>query len=123
MIDNKKKQFAIQLLRRGTYKWFTRWAAEKRSKLERNTYFCENPECGVIGGKKDFQMDHVDAVVDPYVGWQGFDSYIDRMFPSTELGWQRLCSFCHDVKTKAEDEIRKKTRKDNKVNEDIKKSK
>jgi hypothetical protein len=110
-MDNKKKQFVIQLLRRGTYKWFTRWAAEKRSKLERNTYYCENPDCGIIGPKKMFQMDHVKSVVNPETGFVGFDEYIDRMFPSTPEGWARLCRECHAIKTEQENLIRKKNKK------------
>ena len=109
MIDNHKKNFAIQLLRRGTYKWFTRWAAEKRSKLERNTYYCEC--CGIILTKKESQMDHVLPVVDPNTGFNGFDEMIDRMFPSTEFGWQRLCKPCHAEKSTAENAVRKETRK------------
>lgn len=107
-MDNKKKQFIIQLLRRGTYKWYGRWTAEKRSKLqERNTYFCEN--CGVIGGKKDFQMDHILPIVDPEKGFETFDKYIDRMFCEA-VGFMRLCLSCHETKTNHENSIRKETR-------------
>lgn len=104
-MDNRKKSFAIQILRRGTYKWPSRWKAEKRSRVGRGEYFCES--CGVICKKKDTQMDHVYPVVDPSVGFNGFDDYIDRMFPSDEFGWQRLCSPCHTEKTSQEGIIRR----------------
>jgi hypothetical protein len=112
-MNPKKKAFIISVLRRASYKWFTRWAAEKRSKLERNTYYCEC--CGIIGGKKDFSMDHVLPVVDPNEGFVGFDSYADRMFPDTEFGWQRLCDPCHSEKTADELITRKETKKKKKT--------
>lgn len=105
-MDKRKKSFVINTLRRASYRWPTRWAAEKRSKIARNEYYCEC--CGVIGPKRAFQMDHVDPVVDPIEGFVGFDKYIDRMYPDTEQGWQRLCSDCHDKKTEQENNTRKK---------------
>lgn len=117
-MDKSKKAFAINTLRRGTYRWHTRWAAEKRSKVGRGEYFCEC--CGVVMKKKDTQMDHVLPVVDPIVGFNGFDELIDRMFPSDEFGWQRLCRFCHNSKSKMENEIRvevKQNAKKNSINE------
>jgi hypothetical protein len=108
-MDNRKKAFAIQLLRRGTYKWSTRWAAEKRSRVGRGEYFCE--ECGVIHRKKDTELDHVLPVVDPERGFVGFDEYIDRMFPTDQWGWKRLCIPCHETKTNIENEIRRDTKK------------
>lgn len=108
-MDNKKKQFVINGLRRLSYRWYGRWQAEKRSKVGRNQYICENPDCGVIVGKKDTSMDHTFPVVDPEKGWQGFDEYIDRMFCSPEL-FKRLCNDCHDKKTQQENSIRKETK-------------
>jgi len=108
-MDQHKKNFAIQTLRRATYKWHTRWAAEKRSKLGRNEYFCE--DCGLICKKRESQMDHHIPVVDPVQGFTGFDDYIDRMYPSTPEGWRRLCKPCHSIKTKQENEIRKTNKK------------
>lgn len=104
-MDAKKKQFIINTLRRASYKWPSRWKAEKRTHIGRNEYFCES--CGIVGPKKQFQMDHLVPVVDPEKGFTGFDDYADRMFPDTEKGWQRLCSECHDIKTDKENQIRK----------------
>ena len=105
-MDRRKKSFVINTLRRASYRWPTRWGAEKRSKIGRNQYYCEC--CGIIGPKKEFQMDHKVPVVDPEEGFVGFDKYADRMFPDTEDGWQRLCTDCHDIKTEEENKIRKK---------------
>lgn len=123
MIDNKLKYFVIQLLRRGTYRWSGRWMAEKRSKLpERNSYFCENPECGVIGGKKDFVMDHILPVVDPVKGFIGFDDYISRMFCSPE-GFQRICKHCNKEKTDKENQTRTKVKREKKQKKKLDKDK
>lgn len=108
-MDNRKKTFAIQMLRRGTYRWPSRWAAEKRSRVDRGQYFCEC--CGEILRKKATQMDHVLPVVDPEIGFNGFDDYIDRMYPDTQWGWSRLCKPCHSEKTAGENLIRKENKK------------
>lgn len=107
-MDQKKKQFAINTLRRASYRWPGRWTAEKRSKVGRNQYKCET--CGEIFGKKDTAMDHVVPVVDPNKGFEGFDQYIDRMF-AEESGFQRLCHPCHDKKTGQENTVRKESKK------------
>lgn len=108
-----KKAFIVNGLRRLSYKWVGRWTAEKRSKLsERNTYYCE--QCGIIVGKKETRMDHIQPIIDPVEGWQGFsDAYMDRFFIEPE-GWQRLCLDCDSIKTKAENAIRYETKSNNK---------
>jgi len=107
-MENKKKNFAISLLRRGSYKWFGRWTAEKRSKLaERNSYLCES--CKGTFKKKETAMDHIIPVVDPEKGFTSFDEYIDRLYCEAE-GFQRLCNPCHDIKTAKENGIRKEVK-------------
>lgn len=110
-MTNQKKNFVIQMLRRGTYKWHSRWRAEKRSKVGRNQYICEC--CGQVLTKKETQMDHVVPVVDPVRGFVGFDEYADRMYPDDPSGWQRLCKdICHKAKTDEENLLRKEHSKD-----------
>lgn len=110
-MDKKKKTFVINTLRRASYRWPSRWEAEKRSKIGRNHYKCENPACVHEGPKKDFAMDHVLPVVDPVAGFTTFDEYIDRMFPTDASGWQRLCKdTCHKEKTEKENGDRKEIR-------------
>lgn len=107
-MDQRKKSHAIAALRRSTYKWRGRWMAEKRSHVGRGEYLCES--CGLIDKKKEMQMDHIVPVVDPSAGWQGFDSFVDRVLVE-ETGWQRLCKACHSIKTKEENLVRKETAK------------
>lgn len=103
-MDKAKKSFIINVLRRGSYRWYGRWQAEKRSKLGRNEYFCENPTCGVIGPKKDYQMDHIIPVI-LTTGYDSIDGVADRMYCEPE-GFQRLCKDCHRIKTDNENALR-----------------
>lgn len=108
-MDKLKKAHAISGLRRSTYKWRGRWTAEKRSHVGRGEYVCES--CGQVLKKHQTAMDHIIPVVDPIVGWQGFDSFIDRLLVDSD-GWQRLCNdLCHKNKTSAENKIRKDNKK------------
>lgn len=118
-VDNHKKSFVINTLRRGTYRWPGRWISEKRSKLsERGEYFCE--ECGLVCRKGETQMDHHIPVV-LTSGWDSWDGVIDRMFCSPE-GFRRLCKPCHHDKTVLENQARPRLPKQPK-NKSKKKSK
>jgi 5-methylcytosine-specific restriction endonuclease McrA len=60
--------------------------------------------CAICKGrhlKMDMQADHILPVVDPKVGWQGWDSYFSRMFVEVD-GYQALCHPCHNRKTAEE---------------------
>lgn len=108
-MDNHKKNFAIQALRRATYKWKGRWTAEKKYKYHghKNSYICAMCPEGVVHGKKDTQMDHVDPVVDPIEGYKDLETFADRLLVY-EDGWQRLCKEHHAEKTKQENSQRTK---------------
>jgi 5-methylcytosine-specific restriction endonuclease McrA len=106
-MDNKKKAWAINALRRASYRWYGRWQAEKASKVGRNQYVCNM--CKGIFGKKDTQLDHVIPCVNPETGFVGFDEYIDKLLCNPE-GYQRLCIECHSQKTASENVVRKETK-------------
>ena len=109
-MDKQKKAFTINVLRRGSYKWYGRWQAEKRSHLpELKKYYCE--ECGTICKKKDTQMDHIEPVIPLNKTTEDtpLDEIADRMYCSPE-GFQRLCKPCHADKTASEVGIRKEPR-------------
>jgi 5-methylcytosine-specific restriction endonuclease McrA len=102
-MDNHKKSFIVNSLRRATYRWPGRWLAEKRSKLsERGSYFCE--QCGLVCRKNETQMDHIIPVV-LTSGWDGLENVADRMFCAPS-GFQRLCKPCHHDKTVLENQAR-----------------
>lgn len=107
--DNPKlKAFLVNALRRASYRYPGRYKAMKRAHIGRNEYFCEI--CGIIHGRKEGAMDHVNPVVDPATGWVDLDVYAERMFVD-EDGYQRLCDRCHDIKTTGENAIRKENKK------------
>jgi len=62
---------------------------------------------------KDVNVDHVKPVVDPKVGFTTWDDFILNLF-CTKDNLQVLCSKCHDIKTKMENNSRKKTNADSK---------
>jgi hypothetical protein len=51
------------------------------------------------------KADHINPVVDPVEGFQGWDVYVSRLFSEAE-GFQALCEECHDVKSQGERSIR-----------------
>lgn len=57
---------------------------------------------------KEVQVDHVDPVVDPVIGFVSWDVFIERLFCAKE-NLQVLCKGCHLIKTKEEKLLRKKT--------------
>lgn len=107
-MDKGKKTFAINILRRGMYRWYHKWTAEKRTHIGRNEYYCE--ECGMIGPKKSTQIDHRIPVVDPQKGFTSFDDYVDRLYCEAN-NLQRLCIPCHKEKSANEVSIRAENRK------------
>ena len=53
------------------------------------------------------QVDHINPIIDPQVGFQGWDKYIDALFCEKE-NLQCLCTDCHKIKTAQERKERKK---------------
>jgi 5-methylcytosine-specific restriction endonuclease McrA len=90
-IDSKLKQRLISRIRR---EWH--WSKQKKDALKAAE--CdEGYTCALCDGlfpKKQVQVDHINPVVDPDVGFQGFDVYLERMFcPAENL--RILCKECH----------------------------
>lgn len=120
-MDNKLKAFAISLLRKGTFKWVPRKNVknEGRKQIKVGNRELWHYQCALCPKDKwyrdkDIVMDHILPVVDEKLGFQGFDTYIERMYPY-EAGWQRLCVECHDKKTLKENETRKVSKKKKKA--------
>lgn len=71
-------------------------------------YECAN--CHQSYPAKDVQVDHIEAIIDPAIGFVDWDTVIERMFCEKD-NLQVLCSECHRAKTAAERE-QAKLRKD-----------
>lgn len=94
-MTKQTKQFAISILRRGSYKHWARWKVTSNARLGRNEYFCQ--KCGVIGPKRNYQLDHIDPVI-PVTGWISFDDYIEKLYCDVN-GYNLLCKSCHMTKS------------------------
>lgn len=72
-------------------------------------YTCAH--CGKDFPGKDVNVDHVIPVVDPKKGKTTWDNYLARLLVEEKKGRKRLlqvlCKGCHDVKTAAENKIRR----------------
>lgn len=128
-MDKKWKGKIINALRRLSYGYPPRSKAKNKQKVAPATFECEHCKIWVYEGSKELDKldldppngltkgkvnhDHIEPIV-PLEGYTGGDwnwhEYIERMF-CDDVGFQILCSECHDIKTKKEDEIRLKNRK------------
>lgn len=97
-----------------------RWSPERKKALKRAFHhkdgkieFYECEECHQIVPRKQKQVDHVEPVIMPLVGFNGYDDLKARMFV-TASKLKVLCRPCHKIKTQAENVIRRKVRKDKK---------
>jgi hypothetical protein len=61
----------------------------------------------------EIQVDHINAVIDPYIGFITWDEVIKRMF-CEENGFQVLCKTCHQEKTNAEKRAARERKENNK---------
>ena len=126
MVDNKKRNggewtdsrfrsFVTSALRAASRRWPPKFKALKEAfvgrKINKKTgklamhYKCAKCKKHFVAA--DVQVDHVLPVVDPKVGFVGWDSFIDRIFCEIE-NLQVLCKPCHKVKTEEEKAERKK---------------
>lgn len=100
----RKRNWVLQKLRRASMAWPPKNEAKKRSWIRPGWHKCEG--CGAQTHYKDLQMDHIEPVVDPVIGFVDLDTYVDRLFCGIE-GFQGLCPSCHTSKTEAENITRK----------------
>lgn len=102
------KAFIIATLRRASYRWKPRTEALKAARLARNTYRCAM--CQGTFTRKEVQLDHIEPVIDPKVGFTTWDEYIARLYVAKE-GFQVICKAnCHKIKTELERAIKKQFR-------------
>jgi len=127
MTDKPKKPKKINrntwvkgVLRSASFRWRPRGEALKLARVERGKYKCAS--CQDLFGPKEIILDHIDPVVDPKVGFTGWDSYIERLFCDVD-GFQVLCNTCSDAKTLIEDKMREHYKSEREEYHDFKKGK
>jgi 5-methylcytosine-specific restriction endonuclease McrA len=87
--------------------------ALKLARIRPAIYQCNRCKKGFK--REEVKVDHILPVIDPTVGFCDWNTYIKRLFcAAKEL--QVLCDGCHDLKTAAENEIRRKRVKETKKN-------
>jgi 5-methylcytosine-specific restriction endonuclease McrA len=109
------KSFITSTLRTATQRWPPKFEALKAAFIDRKINkktgkLAQHFSCASCKGEfvsKDVQVDHKKPVVCPKKGFQGWETYIDRLFCETE-NLQVLCVPCHKEKTAQEKEQRKK---------------
>ena len=119
------KSFLIQILRKASYKWIPRTKARNKFRVKVGEFSTGKDKfgyqcniCKNIFMAKETVMDHINPVVPPegYKSGKDFDleEYAERMF-CDEFNFQCICSMCHDIKTKDENQIRKDKRQSKKI--------
>ena len=109
------KSFITSALRTATRKWPPKYKALKDACIGRKVnkatnkmaYHYKCAHCRNLFVQKDVQVDHIAPVVDPRIGFEGWDIFIDRMFCEKD-NLQVLCKTCHSVKTQLEKKERTK---------------
>lgn len=112
------------ILRQGSMRWGPKHTAKKKANISRGVYLCaccnqHVPSSIRIEGKRkrvnNVFVDHINPIVDPEKGFEGFDVFIERLF-CEEDNLQVLCGTCHDEKSVKERALAAETRKNNKEN-------
>lgn len=107
--EGRKKSFIVAVLRSGTRryppKYETLAEAKTEKKINKKTgrlaqhYLCAT--CAEDFPAKEVQVDHIQPVVDPKIGFTTWDSFIERLFCDKD-NLQILCKECHSLKTHEE---------------------
>lgn len=117
--ESRFATFIKSALRSASQRWPPKFTALNNAKRGKRTNrssgrIAEHYECAHCHNQfpaKEIQVDHINPVIDPSVGFVSWDEVIKRMFCEVE-GYQVLCKACHLVKSNAE-KRQAKERKDN----------
>lgn len=104
------RHWLTQKLRRLSYQFPERKEAIKSARVARGKYRCAMCK-GENFGPKEIQLDHIQPVIDPHVGFVDWNTYIERLFCDVP-NWQLLCKPCHNTKTDMENLIRDEAKKE-----------
>jgi 5-methylcytosine-specific restriction endonuclease McrA len=111
----RKKAFIVSILRGGSRRYPPKYETLNEAKTEKKInkasgrlaqhFLCA--ECSKEFPAKLIQVDHIEPVVDPAIGFQDWNSFIERLF-CDKGNLQTLCKACHAVKTAQEKQNIKK---------------
>jgi 5-methylcytosine-specific restriction endonuclease McrA len=100
--------FVKNALRQASRKWAPNQTIKKKANVARGVYECAECKRHVpltvrIGAnrKNNIFIDHINPIVDPNKGFEGFDKFVENLF-CEEDNLQVLCGECHDIKSLAE---------------------
>lgn len=99
----------MAVLRKASRFWSPARECLVKARVSRGVYKCS--KCSAEVGPKNIKIDHIDPVI-PVSGFKDWDDVIHRLFCEVS-GYQALCKECHDLKTKNENDERKKLKKEN----------
>lgn len=122
--DSRFKSFIVSLLRSGFRRFpnkfnvlkaaFTEQKKNKSSGRLAKHYKCAS--CGEDFPQTQIQIDHINPIVDPQIGFTTWDDFISRLY-CEESNLQCLCLECHKIKTKQEKELKLSANKENSKDE------
>lgn len=110
--ESRYKSFITSTLRKTSARWGPKNDAKKQARhyerlpnsAGRIVYHSKCNACGDLVPETTSSVDHIIPVIDPEVGFQSWDTYIERLFCETD-GFQVLCDPCHKAKTAKERSI------------------
>ena len=104
--EARYKGFITSLLRSGSRRWPPKYEtlneAKTKKKINKTTgrlaqhYRCNS--CEKEFPLKSIQVDHIEPIIDPKVGFTSWDDFIHRLFCEKE-NLQTLCVKCHKAKS------------------------
>jgi hypothetical protein len=115
--EGRKRAFITSVLRGGMRRFPAKYetlnaafsATKENPKTKRQA---KHYRCNICKGEfpgKDIEIDHIEPVVDPDVGFVSWDLFIERLYCKME-NLQAVCKECHKEKTKNERTSRKSKR-------------
>ena len=112
--DGRLQGFIVGVLRAGHKRWPFKYEVKNEAKVGKKInpasgrlaefYLCSG--CGGEFTNKDVEVDHIDPVVDPKVGFVDWNTFISRLF-SPKDNYQVLCKVCHKAKSDLEKKVKK----------------
>lgn len=119
--EGRRKAFITAVLRSGSRRWPPKYETLAEAKTEKKInestgrlaqhYRCA--ACKKEFTQKNVQVDHINPVIDPAIGFETWDKFIERLYCDKE-NLQTLCTSCHKKKTLKEKKHGSKERSKNK---------